>query len=107
MLMRNRIGVAPLGVIILAVFFGTRLAAAESVKEAKQLCTGNPDISWSIQVKSCTTLIQSSGDSGQNLAVHHYKRGIAYFNLGEFDKSIADNASVLDQYPGADVETKT
>jgi hypothetical protein len=32
------------------------------------------------------------------LAVHHYKRGIAdYFNLGDFDKSIADN----DQAPAS------
>ena len=83
------------GVIVLAILFGARPAVAESVKEAKQLCTGNPDISWSTQVKSCTTLIQSGGDSGQNLAVHYYKRGIAYFNLGDFDKSIADNDQAL------------
>ena len=71
--MRSQMRIAPMiastcaiVLVILAVLPGARQAIAESVKEAKQSCTGNPDIGWNTQIKSCTTLIQSGGESGQN-----------------------------------------
>src|ERR1700680_2853918 len=92
MRMTSQMRFAFLGSLIVIAFLAIRPAAAESVQAAKQSCTGNPDIPWNVQVKSCTTLINAGG---KELALDYYKRGIAYFNMGDWDRSIADNDSAL------------
>src|SRR5712691_12784123 len=94
--MSGRLKTAPIGVMgaLLGAWLGIWPAAAETVQAAKQSCTGNSDIAWGTQIKSCTTLIQA-GSEAQNLALNYYKRGIAYFNVGDWDKAIADNSEAV------------
>ena len=58
-------------------------------------CTGNPDIDWDQQIKSCTELIQSSKELKENLAIAFYNRGLAYENNGQYDRAIADYSDAI------------
>ena len=92
--MRGLIRIAPIGTMVAVSLLAVIPAAAQTVQAAKQSCTGNPDIGWGTQIKSCSVLIQA-GSEGASLALNYYKRGIAHFNVGDWDKSIADNDSAI------------
>src|SRR6478609_7505460 len=58
-------------------------------------CTGNPDVEWKQQIERCSELIDSGAESRQNLAIAYYNRGIAYENLDNYAKAIADYSEAL------------
>ena len=58
-------------------------------------CTGNPDVEWKQQIERCSELIDSRAESRQNLAIAYYNRGIAYENLDNYAKAIADYTEAL------------
>ena len=53
-------------------------------------CTGNPDVDWDQQIRSCSTLIQSGRETRPKRAVAYNNRGIAYAAKGDLDRAIAD-----------------
>jgi tetratricopeptide (TPR) repeat protein len=60
-----------------------------------QTCTGNPGIEWNLQIKSCTTLVQSGAESKENVAIAFYNRGLAYENTEDYDRAIADYSEAI------------
>jgi tetratricopeptide (TPR) repeat protein len=60
-----------------------------------QTCTGNPGIEWDLQIKSCTTLIQSGAESKENRAIAFYNRALAYENMEDYDSAIADYSEAI------------
>ena len=60
-----------------------------------QTCTGNPDIEWDLQIKSCSTLIQSGAESKENVAIAFYNRALAYEDMGDYDRAIADYSEAI------------
>ncbi len=60
-----------------------------------QNCTGNPGVEWDLQIKSCTRLIQSGIESNENLAIAFYNRALAYENMEDYDRAIADYSEAL------------
>jgi tetratricopeptide (TPR) repeat protein len=58
-------------------------------------CTGNPDVEWKQQIERCGELIESGAENRQNLAIAYYNRGLAYENLDDYAKAIADYTQAL------------
>src|SRR6185503_12769589 len=42
------------------------------------------------RISSCSSIIQSGRETGRNLAVAYYNRGLAYYDKGDDDRAIAD-----------------
>ena len=53
-------------------------------------CTGNPDVVWDKQIRSCSVLIQSGREPTRNRAAAYNNRGNAYEAKGDYDRAIAD-----------------
>lgn len=58
-------------------------------------CTGNPEIDWDQQIKSCSSLIQSGAESKENTAIAYYNRALAYENKDDYARAIADYSEAL------------
>ena len=42
------------------------------------------------RINSCSSIIQSGRETGRNLAVVYYSRGLAYYDKGDDDRAIAE-----------------
>jgi len=58
-------------------------------------CTGNPDVEWKQQIDRCSELIDAGAESRQNLAIAYYNRALAYENLDNYAKAVADYSEAL------------
>ena len=58
-------------------------------------CTGNPDVDWDQQIRSCSTLIQSGRGTTHKRAVAYNNRGNAYDDAGDHDRAIADYGAAI------------
>ena len=65
-------------------------SAVAQLSSQWQFCTGNPEIDWDMQIKSCTALIQSGTELKENKAIAFYNRALAYENKEKYDLAIAD-----------------
>lgn len=50
-------------------------------------------------IAACTTLIQSGGETVENLAIAHSNRGITHSDKGDFERAIADYERALQLKP--------
>jgi tetratricopeptide (TPR) repeat protein len=76
--------------VVMATFMITADAAHAQLSPNWKGCTGNPDVEWKQQIERCSDLISSGAESQQNLAIAYYNRGLAYENLNNYAKAIAD-----------------
>jgi lipoprotein NlpI len=60
-----------------------------------QSCTGNPDIDWDQQIRSCSTLIETGRESKASRAAAYTYRGNAYNAKGDHDRAIADYTEAI------------
>lgn len=60
-----------------------------------QTCTGNPDVGWDQQIKSCTALIESGTEAKQNQAIAFFNRALAYENKDDYARAIADFSEAI------------
>ena len=60
-----------------------------------QTCTGNPEVEWDLQIKSCSELIQSGTEAKENVAVAYFNRALAYENKEDYARAIADYSEAL------------
>jgi len=60
-----------------------------------QTCTGNPEVDWDQQIKSCTALIQSGAESNENVGIAFFNRALAYENKEDFERAIADFSEAI------------
>ncbi len=58
-------------------------------------CTGNPDIEWKQQIERCSALIADSAETQHNLSIAYYNRALAYENLDDYPKAIADYSEAI------------
>ncbi len=58
-------------------------------------CTGNPEIEWDLQIKSCSALIESGAETKENQAIAYYNRGLAYENKDDYARAIADYSDAI------------
>lgn len=58
-------------------------------------CTGNPDVDWDQQIKSCTALIESGTEAKQNLAIAYFNRALAHENKDDYGRAIADFSEAI------------
>ncbi len=70
-------------------------------------CTGNSDIDWNTQIRNCTTLIQSGRETSKNRSIAYINRGLAYYTLKDFARSIADNTEAITLDPSGVCVLKT
>jgi tetratricopeptide (TPR) repeat protein len=54
------------------------------------MCTGNPDIAWDQQIKSCTALVESKSEATENVAIAFFNRALAHENRDDYVSAIAD-----------------
>ena len=71
------------------------IPAAAQLSTHWQACTGNPDVDWDTQIKSCTELIQSNTELKENVAIAFYNRALAYENKEKYDLAIADYSEAI------------
>lgn len=64
-----------------------------------RLCTGNPDIAWDQQIKSCTALIESKSEAAENVAVAYFNRALAHENRDDYARAIADYTESIQLNP--------
>lgn len=66
-------------------------------------CTGNSDIAWNLQLKSCSALINSAKESPSNRAIAYIRRALLWRSKGDPDRGLADfsEAIRLDPSPAA------
>lgn len=62
-------------------------------------CTGSPDIDWNTQIRTCTTLIDSTQEKVKNRSIAYINRGLAYYTLKNFNRSISDNTQAINLDP--------
>lgn len=91
-LKRYCIGAIPL------FFLGTCAANAQ-LSSYWRTCTGNPDIAWEQQIKSCTALIESKAEAEENVAIAFYNRALAYENKNDDARAIADYSESIKLNP--------
>src|SRR5882672_9995154 len=79
--------------VIVAVAALVLLATQAQAQLAPQwsYCTGSAEIDWNTQIRNCTTLIQSGRETQKNRSIAYINRGLAYYTLKDFNRSIADN----------------
>jgi tetratricopeptide (TPR) repeat protein len=58
-------------------------------------CTGNPDVEWKQQIRRCSALIASGAETPHNLSIAYYNRALAYENLDDYPKAIADYSQAI------------
>jgi tetratricopeptide (TPR) repeat protein len=58
-------------------------------------CTGNPDIEWKQQIERCSALISSGAETQHNLSIAYYNRALAYENMDNYPKAIADYTQAI------------
>jgi lipoprotein NlpI len=90
---------AVFGTAIFACVFLLMSHAKAQLSPQWQSCTGNSDVDWAEQIKSCTVLIESSYETTEHRVLAYMRRGIAYDNQGEFDQAIADYKEALGLNP--------
>jgi tetratricopeptide (TPR) repeat protein len=76
-----------------AVLVGTALLVATAGAQPSpewHSCTGEPDVDWDQQIRSCTALIQSDRESVHNRAIAYNFRGNSYYAKGDNDRAITD-----------------
>jgi tetratricopeptide (TPR) repeat protein len=78
------------GIVAIIALAATTVFANAQLSGVWQTCTGNPDVEWDLQIKSCTTLIQSGAESKENVAIAFYNRAQAHENMEDYDRAIAD-----------------
>lgn len=85
-----------MGALFTSGYAATILLLATTVGANAQLsphwrtCTGNPDIGWDQQIKSCTILIESKSEATENVAIAFFNRALAYENKDDYVRAIAD-----------------
>ena len=79
---------------LVALMSGATLTTAQLSPEWGT-CTGNPDVNWGEQVRSCTSLAQSDKETPVNRAVAYYNRAIRYRARGDNDRAIADYTEAI------------
>jgi tetratricopeptide (TPR) repeat protein len=86
--------------LVLALLAAVAMTASASAQLSPNWkgCTGNPDVDWKQQILRCTELIDSGRETQKNLSIAYYNRGLAYENLNDYPRAIADysQAAVLD-----------
>jgi tetratricopeptide (TPR) repeat protein len=89
------IAVRRFSLVVIATLMITADAAHAQLSSNWKGCTGNPDVEWKQQIERCSDLISSGDESQQNLAIAYYNRGLAYENLDNYAKAIADYSEAL------------
>ena len=80
-----------LGLLLAALPAFAQTSAADFAKCA----SADPDT----QIGACTAIIQSGQDTGTNLAIDYYDRGIGYAAKGVADQAIADYSEAISLNP--------
>ena len=86
------------GLLVSAILAGTMLLTVDANAQLSRewrSCTGNPDVDWDQQIRSCTALIQSVRETTHNRAIAYYNRGLAYRAKGDNDRAIADYSEAI------------
>jgi len=86
-------GIVSSALLLASVTLPTSVYAQMS-KEWKS-CTGKPDIAWATQITNCTALIGSRNESQHFRSMAYYNRGLAWFNIKNYDRAIADFREVI------------
>jgi tetratricopeptide (TPR) repeat protein len=89
------IAVRRFSLVVIATLMITADAAHAQLSSNWKGCTGYPDVEWKQQIERCSDLISSGDESQQNLAIAYYNRGLAYENLDNYAKAIADYSEAL------------
>ena len=76
-------------------FAAMAVSAIAQLSSHWQACTGNPEIDWDQQIKSCTALIQSGTELKENVAIAYYNRALAYENKDDYARAVADYDEAL------------
>lgn len=86
--------------LALAILLASTMTASASAQLSPNWkgCTGNPDVDWKQQILRCTELIDSGQETQKNLSIAYYNRGLAYENINDYTRAIADysHAAALD-----------
>jgi lipoprotein NlpI len=72
---------------------GSLLTAADAIAQLLpewMICAGDAGADWDVQIKNCTAIIESRGETTRNLSVAYNHRGNAYEHKGDHDRAIAD-----------------
>jgi len=91
----NKVPAALRGVGAAIALAAMIVSAVAQLSPHWQACTGNPDIDWDQQIKSCTALIQSGTELKENVAIAYYNRALAYENKDDYARAIADYDEAL------------
>src|SRR5262245_62715040 len=75
-------------------------AIAQPAASDEQRCTGAVPALPQAQVDACTALIASKRYRGQNLAILHSNRGVAYGKAGDHEHAMADFDAAIRISPG-------
>jgi tetratricopeptide (TPR) repeat protein len=81
-----------------AVLAGMLLVTADAGAQLApqwRSCTRKPDVDWDQQIESCTTLIQSGGETTENRASAYNNRGNVYHGKGDNDRALADYSEAI------------
>ncbi len=73
---------------------------AQPAPNDEQRCTGAVPVPPQAQADACTALIGSKRYRGQNLAILHSNRGVAYGKAGDHERAIADFDAAIRISPG-------
>jgi lipoprotein NlpI len=72
---------------------GSLLTAADAIAQLLpewMICAGDAGVDSDVQIKNCTAIIESRGETTRNLSVAYNHRGNAYEHKGDHDRAIAD-----------------
>jgi lipoprotein NlpI len=81
------------GTTVLAGTMSLAAGADAQLSPQWRSCVQNQDVVQ--QIKSCTALIQSGGETTKNRALAYNSRGIAYYNEKDLDRAVADYSEAI------------
>lgn len=75
---------------VIMLLLATIVCANAQLSPLWRMCTGNPDIAWDQQIKSCTALIESKSEVPENVAIAFFNRALSHENMDDYVRAIAD-----------------
>src|SRR6187549_3019985 len=87
-------------VLLIAATAAQPSGHAQPATSNEQHCTGAVAVAPQAQVDACTALIGSKRYRGQNLAILHSNRGVAYGKAGDHERAMADFDAAIRISPG-------
>jgi formylglycine-generating enzyme required for sulfatase activity/lipoprotein NlpI len=80
--------------LVVTAAFSTGSVVAQQT-DAWTKCVNKEKAPRDVQISGCSTVIQSSQETPENLAVAFYNRGLAYYVIDKIDLSIADYTEAI------------